>query len=90
MRWMLIPACLFAAMAFVVLAFAVMALATNSFADTGHTDQLPLSRPWPAPVGHHQPRAEDVDRGDTVSGSNRQLQEWDRAIDGRLNICRGC
>lgn len=80
MRWMLIPACLFTA----------AALASNSFADTSHTDQSPLSRPWPAPVGHHQPRTEDIDRSGPVSDSERQLQEWDRAIDGKLSICRGC
>jgi hypothetical protein len=77
---MLIPALLFAA----------TALAGKSFADTSHTDQLPLSRPWPAPAGHHQPRTEDIDRSNPASSSKRQLQKWDRAIDGKLKICRGC
>ena len=46
---------------------------------------------WPAPVGHRQPRREDVPAEGAGKGeSDRQLEHLDRALDGKLTICRGC
>jgi hypothetical protein len=52
----------------------------------------PASTVWPAPVGHRQPRMNDLPPdvvhrethpGEAVTGQRRQL-------DSRLTICRGC
>lgn len=44
--------------------------------------------PWPAPVGHRQPRVSDVP-AEGLSGLERE--RWlDRELDRKLVICRGC
>jgi hypothetical protein len=49
-----------------------------------------LSKPWPAPVGHRQPRATDLiklmapDSQDSLDQENASV---DRKIQG---VCRGC
>ena len=46
---------------------------------------------WPAPVGHRQPRAEDIPaEAPKKRDSDAQLERLDRALDGKLKICRGC
>jgi len=46
---------------------------------------------WPAPVGHRQPRAEDIPaEGPKKRDSDVQLERLNRALDGKLMICRGC
>jgi hypothetical protein len=46
---------------------------------------------WPAPVGHRQPRAEDIPAEDPKKReSDRQIGRLDRAVDDKLTICRGC
>ena len=46
---------------------------------------------WPAPVGHRQPRAEDIPaEGPKKSEFDVQLEQLDRALDGKLRICRSC
>ena len=56
-----------------------------------------LSRPdagrgvWPAPVGHRQPRAADLPAAKLPpSGPDVELQLIERALDGKLRICRAC
>jgi hypothetical protein len=45
------------------------------------------TRPWPAPVGHRQPRAADV----SVPPSSPTLDQEDANVDRKIsNICRGC
>jgi hypothetical protein len=48
-------------------------------------DALTETRPWLAPTGHRQPRADDVPQ--ELSGINDQLYA---ALDRRLRICCGC
>jgi hypothetical protein len=44
--------------------------------------------PWPAPVGHHQPRASDVG-ADALPSAERD--RWlDTELDRKLVICHGC
>jgi hypothetical protein len=44
-------------------------------------------KPWPAPVGHHQPHAADV----PASPAAQTLDQEDAAVDRKIsNICRGC
>jgi hypothetical protein len=66
--WILIPASLFAA----------RALASTSFAETSHSDQSSLSRPWPAPVRHRQsePRTLITAVQFLVRISNISPHEW--------------
>jgi hypothetical protein len=45
------------------------------------------TKPWPAPVGHRQPRAVDV----PAPPSSQTLDQEDADVDRKIsNICRGC
>jgi hypothetical protein len=46
--------------------------------------------PWPAPVGHRQPRADDPANGMRFSGHDSGDDWLDQKLDRRLRICRGC
>ncbi len=46
--------------------------------------------PWPAPVGHSQPRADDSANGMRFSGHDPGDDWLDQTLDGKLRICRGC
>lgn len=45
--------------------------------------------PWLAPVGHRQPRRDDVPPS-SISAWERQQQQLDHELDRKLIICRGC
>jgi hypothetical protein len=73
-----------------VVIFANAALSQENPATSGAAP--PSSTVWPAPVGHRQPRMNDLppdvihretQPGEVVTGQRRQL-------DSRLTICRGC
>jgi hypothetical protein len=51
---------------------------------------LTAQLPWLAPVGHRQPHQADVPRHEAVSAWERQQQQLEQALDGKLIICRGC
>jgi hypothetical protein len=40
--------------------------------------------------GHRQRRAEDIPAEGPKNDSDLQLERLDRALDGKLMICRGC
>ena len=47
------------------------------------------TRPWSAPVGHRQPRADDVHTSTSVS--QQSLDEEDANVDRKIkSVCRGC
>jgi hypothetical protein len=46
--------------------------------------------PWPAPVGHRQPRLSDVPNNVQASEFEPRLHWLDKELDGKLKICRGC
>jgi hypothetical protein len=46
--------------------------------------------PWPAPVGHRQPRMNDLLSGMRISGHGSEDDWLDQELDGKLRICRGC
>jgi hypothetical protein len=47
------------------------------------------TRPWTAPVGHRQPRADDVPKPTTPS--QQSLDQEDANVDRIMrNVCRGC
>jgi hypothetical protein len=47
-------------------------------------------RPWPAPVGHRQPRVEDIPQGVSQNASAAEQERLDRVLGRKLMICRGC
>jgi hypothetical protein len=45
------------------------------------------TKPWPAPIGHRQPRATDI----PASASQQTLDQEDAIVDRKIsNVCRGC
>ncbi len=46
--------------------------------------------PWQAPVGHRQPRAENVSGGTQVSSLGEEQRRLEMALAAKLTICRGC
>ena len=47
--------------------------------------------PWPAPVGHRQPRIDQVPSENDPSNPNDAIAREDAALDRKLkSICRGC
>jgi hypothetical protein len=57
----------------------------------GHAQRFePRTPPWPAPVGHRQPRAADVPTGLEKSESDEEQGRLDRELARKLQICRGC
>lgn len=45
--------------------------------------------PWPAPVGHRQPRADEVPQGKDTAADKEKRE--DAELDRRIkSICRGC
>lgn len=65
-----------------------------SVAAASHADAKegpwPLGSAWPAPVGHSQPRAADIPLGIPLSPALVEQEAFDRALDDKLKICRGC
>jgi hypothetical protein len=55
-----------------------------------------VTKPWPAPIGHAQPRANDFSSGssaeqavqDRLSAFDAQQKKLDEMLDKKLNICR--
>jgi hypothetical protein len=49
------------------------------------------SGPLPAPVGHRQPRADQVPSEQNLSDPNNPVNKEDAALDRKIkSICRGC
>lgn len=48
------------------------------------------TKPWPAPVGHRQPRAAEIPANAAKHEADAWLQRLNREIDSRLWLCRGC
>ena len=47
--------------------------------------------PWPAPVGHRQPRVDQVPNEKNVGDPNNMVNREDAALDKSIkSICRGC
>jgi hypothetical protein len=47
--------------------------------------------PWPAPVGHRQPRVDQVPSEKDLNNPNNAANRDDAALDRKIkSICRGC
>ena len=62
-----------------------------AIAQTGSRSASPSSEkqgPWPAPVGHRQPRTADIP---TSTSGSRLLDQEDARVDRSIrSVCRGC
>ncbi|WP_424627321.1 hypothetical protein [Bradyrhizobium sp. SYSU BS000235] len=52
--------------------------------------RLSAQKPWPAPVGHRQPRISDIPASAQLSSAELDEQRQDRELNAKLIICRGC
>ncbi len=83
-------ATLIAAVAFMALTGGPMAIAqTGGAAGSGTTNQAVPSRE--APIGHRQPRADQVPSEKDISDPNNPSNKEDQALDRKIkSICKGC
>ncbi len=82
------------AMTKTLLAMTLLALAASpaAIAQTGNQPSAsPRQGPLPAPVGHRQPRADQVPSEKNLSDPNNPVNREDAALDRSIkSICRGC
>jgi hypothetical protein len=66
----------------------MLTISSTAIAQTGNSSSGKQG-PWPAPVGHRQPRADQVPQGKDAAADaeKREDAELDRRI---KSICRGC
>jgi hypothetical protein len=66
-----------------------VALAQTGGAPGGATNQSQMTRE--APIGHRQPRADQVPPEKNLSDPNNPVNKEDAALDRKIkSICRGC
>jgi hypothetical protein len=71
------------------LVFLIAGSAVN--AQTGANSSSDKQGPWPAPVGHRQPRADQVPSEKDLNNPNTPANREDAALDKKIkSICRGC
>jgi hypothetical protein len=82
------------AMTKTLLAMMLLALVASpaAIAQTGNQPSAtPRQGPLPAPVGHRQPRADQVPSEKNLSDPNSAVNREDAALDRSIkSICRGC
>jgi hypothetical protein len=66
-----------------------------AIAQTGNRDSASSSSqkqtPWPAPVGHRQPRIDEVPPEKNLGDPNNPVNREDAVLDRSIkSICRGC
>jgi hypothetical protein len=68
--------------------FLMLTIGPAAFAQTGNSSSGKQG-PWPAPVGHRQPRADQVppEKDNAADAMKREDAELDRKL---KSICRGC
>ncbi|HLX16125.1 MAG TPA: hypothetical protein VKS24_13080 [Bradyrhizobium sp.] len=70
-----------------VLAAGSIAVAQNGIGNPSSGKQ----GPWPAPVGHRQPRVDQVPSEKNLNNPNDPVNREDAELDRKLkSICRGC
>jgi hypothetical protein len=78
----------------VTMTLLVLALGPAAIAQTGNRSANQTSEkqgPWPAPVGHRQPRVDEVPPEKNLSDPNNPMNKEDAALDRKIkSICRGC
>ncbi|SHJ28299.1 hypothetical protein SAMN05444159_0192 [Bradyrhizobium lablabi] len=80
-----------ATIALLVLMAGPAAFAQTGNSGSGSNSAKPSSGPLPAPVGHRQPRADQVPSEQNLSDPNNPVNKEDAALDRKIkSICRGC
>ena len=85
----------------IILTTALLVLAAGPGAIAQSGDRLGTSNrsspssdrqtPWPAPVGHRQPRVDQVPSENDLNNPNDAIAREDAALERKLkSICRGC
>jgi hypothetical protein len=77
------------------IALLVLIAVPAAIAQTGNSgsaaNSSKSSGPLPAPVGHRQPRADQVPSEQNLSDPNNPVNKEDAALDRKIkSICRGC
>jgi hypothetical protein len=81
---------LLATIALLVLVAGPAAIAQTGNSGSGASSSK-SSGPLPAPVGHRQPRADQVPSEQNLSNPNDPVNKEDAALDRKIkSICRGC
>jgi hypothetical protein len=63
----------------------------GAIAQTGTKPSSDKLSPWPAPVGHRQPRADQVPSEKDLNNPDSAANRDDAALDKKIkSICRGC
>jgi hypothetical protein len=68
-------------------------MATAQTSDRAGSTNLSSDKqgPWPAPIGHRQPRSDQVPSEKNLSNPNDAAAREDAALDRKIkSICRGC
>ena len=70
--------------------FLILTIGPPVLAQTGNSSSGKQG-PLPAPVGHRQPRADEVPSDKDNSSATEAMKREDAALDRKLkSICRGC
>ncbi len=68
-----------------------VALAIGAISSQSIALKIPVTQSaWPAPVGHRQPRAEDVPASMQPSPFDHKQQQLDKFFGWKLMICSDC
>jgi hypothetical protein len=87
----LITTKLIAAGALLVLMAGPAAIAQTGTGGSSSANTGKPAAPLPAPVGHRQPRADQVPPEQNLSDPNNPVNKEDAALDRKIkSICRGC
>ncbi len=87
----LIMAKLITTAALLVLMAGPAAIAQTGTGGSSSANSSKPAGPLPAPVGHRQPRADQVPSEQNLSDPNNPVNKEDAALDRKIkSICRGC
>jgi hypothetical protein len=79
-----------------ILALLALVASPAAIAQTGNragsaSSSSQKEMPWPAPVGHRQPRIDEVPPEKNLNDPNNPVNREDAALDRSIkSICRGC
>jgi hypothetical protein len=69
----------------------MLTIGPAAIAQTGGSSSSSKQGPWPAPVGHRQPRVDQVPPEKDANTTDAAMKREDAELDRKLkSICRGC
>jgi len=76
---------------FLITTLGLVMAGSSAIAHTGAGSSSAKQGPWPAPVGHRQPRADQVPSEKDINSPTNPANREDAALDKKIkSICRGC